>query len=211
MALRANFQKSYLWRYLLVAVSCLAFSAWFAYDGFIGYPLKVEMAREYETLAKTHEADQLKDAWRKKVAEKNWPQVTPADKADHIEQDISQQYFWCALTAIFGLPALYFFLTSRTQWIERTEHGLITSWRQSVNFRDVKKIDKTKWAKKGIAKATFTENGKDKIFVFDDFKFDREPLDEMLFDLEQLLTDGQIVGGPRETKKPEGVEAEEED
>ncbi|MEQ1906302.1 MAG: hypothetical protein ABL888_19115 [Pirellulaceae bacterium] len=210
MALRANFQKSYLWRYLLVAVSCLAFSAWFAYDGFVGYPLKVEMAREYETLAKTLEADELKSAWRKKVAEKNWPQVTPADKADHIEQDIPQQYFWCLLTAFIGFPALYYYLTSRTQWVERTEHGLTTSWGQTVNFRDVKKIDKSKWAKKGIAKATYNENGKDRVFVFDDFKFEREKLGEMLFDLEHLLTDDQIVGGPRETKKPEEVEEEDD-
>ena len=210
MAVRANFQKSYLWRYLLVAISCLAFSSWFAYDGLIGYPLKVEMAREYEKLGKTLEADNLKAAWRKKVAEMNWPQVTPEDKADHIEESISQQYFWCILTALIGLPALYFFLTSRGQWVERTEHGLTTSWGQDVNFRDVKKIDKSKWAKKGIAKASYSENGKERLFVFDDFKFDREPLGEMLFDLEQILVDDQIVGGPREKNKPESVKEKDD-
>ncbi|MBX3417794.1 MAG: hypothetical protein KF851_09335 [Pirellulaceae bacterium] len=205
MSLRANFQTSYLWRYAILAIVCLGFSTWFLYDGFVGYPLKFEAATEWEKLSHL-DTDERAAKWREIVAEKNWPKKTPDQKAEEIKSAIPGQYFWGGLTAILGIPALLFFLTSRMSWVERTETGLTTSWGQTIDFSTVTKLDKTKWAKKGIAKATYSDNGRQRVFVFDDFKFEREPLGKMLYDLEQVLGDEQVVGGPRESTPEQPVE-----
>jgi hypothetical protein len=63
------------------------------------------------------------------------------------------------------------------------------------------KLDKKKWETKGIAKATYRDNSLTRVFVFDDFKFDREPLGDMLRSLEKKISRDQIVGGPPEAPK----------
>ncbi|MCA9183835.1 MAG: hypothetical protein KDA51_20375, partial [Planctomycetales bacterium] len=60
-----------------------------------------------------------------------------------------------------------------------------------------------KWQRKGIAKATYTPvgGGSPGLFIFDDFKFEREPLGRMLRELEKQLLPEQIVGGPAEAEQ----------
>lgn len=197
MGLRANFQKSYGMRYLLLAGGCLFAAAWFAYDGFIGYPANLEPARKYDELAKLDGAEKQAQ-WKKIAAENNWSTSPPAKTAEEIEGDIEGQYFFGGLALIAGIPALFFFLRSRGSWVERTETGLTTSWGQSLDFSKVTQLDKKKWATKGIAKAWYQENGAPRRFVFDDFKYEREPLGQMLRALEAMLQPEQIVGGPPE-------------
>lgn len=197
MPLRANFQKSYLWRYALLAAVGLGFSAYFFYDGLIGYPKKLEYAIEWEKLSHL-DTDQRAEAWRKIVAERGWPKRTPDEKAEEIAASIPGQFFWGVITALIGLPALYLLIMSRNSWVERTEGGVTTSWGQTMSFADVVELNKSKWAKKGIAKAKYIDQGRARIFVFDDFKYEREPLGQMLRDLEQMLPDDKIIGGPRE-------------
>ncbi len=197
MPLRANFQKSYLWRYALLAAVGLGFSAYFFYDGLIGYPKKLEYATEWEKLAHL-DTDQRAEAWRKIVAERGWPKRTPDEKAEEIAASIPGQFFWGVVTALIGLPALYLLIMSRKSWVERTEQGVTTSWGQTMRFADVVELNKSKWAKKGIAKAKYMDQGRPRTFVFDDFKYEREPLGRMLRELEQMLPDDKIIGGPRE-------------
>ncbi|MEO8271198.1 MAG: hypothetical protein ABI557_15860, partial [Aureliella sp.] len=116
--------------------------------------------------------------------------------------DIVGQYFWGGINLLVGLPALILWLRARGSWVESTESGLTTSWGQSLRFSDVKLLDKKRWQRKGIAKATYApaEGGPSKKFVFDDFKYEREPLGQILRDLEKHLLPEQIVGGPPEAE-----------
>ena len=53
------------------------------------------------------------------------------------------------------------------------------------------KIDKTKWEKKGITRIHYAQDGNTKTYVFDDFKFERVKMGEILAQIENGLQDGK--------------------
>ncbi len=203
MGLRANFDRGFLRRYLLMAAVGLGWAAYCAYDGLVAYPKKLEIAREFDVLRKL-EADREIDylerekRWKSITDEKQWPSQEPKKTAEEMRNLISQQYFMGAIGLLIGLPALYSWFTSRNSWIERTPTGLTTSWGQKLDYTTVQILNKRRWTKKGIAVAEYEDGGTRRKFVFDDFKFERQPLDQMLRDLEMVLSDAQIVEGRRE-------------
>ncbi len=194
---RANFQSSYLTRYSLLAAVCLGMCAWFAYDGFVAYPKKLVVAEAFEEVADLS-GPELEDRWNEITSEKGWESRRPEKKAEEIRSDITEQYFWSAITLALGIPALVLLFRSRGSWVQRTENGLETSWGQTVKFADVQSLNKRRWQKKGIARATYLDGGATRYFTFDDFKFEREPLGQILRDLEDTLTDEQVTGGLKE-------------
>lgn len=178
---------------------------WFAYDGLVTYPKRLEYLVEFEKLkAEVQEPAELQNRWIALAESRDWPTERP-DKDDknseQIRADIQGQYFFGALSLLLGLPALYFYLKSRSQWVEATEGGLTTSWGQQVRFSDVTQLNKKKWDNKGIARAYYNEGGKQRTFVFDDFKFERKPLGGILRNLEDALKPEQIVGGISEAER----------
>ncbi|HBE69951.1 MAG TPA: hypothetical protein DDW52_17535 [Planctomycetaceae bacterium] len=179
---------------MILAAVCLGMSAWFAYDGFIGYPAKLERSEAFAQLGDLP-GRQLEDRWTEIAEENGWSKRRPEKSPEEIEGDIREQYFWSALTLLLGIPALYFLVRSRGSWVERTGDGIATSWGQAFKFADVTNLNKRRWERKGIAVAAYTDAGEGKTFTFDDFKFEREPLGKMLRDLESHLADEQITGG----------------
>ena len=209
-AVRAEFQKNYLWRYAALAGICCLLGLWFAYDGFIGYPSKIPMAEAYDEIRELPAEERI-EQWEALASQNDWPSRTPDKSAEEIRDDITGQYFWAFLNFVIGLPALVLLLRSRGSWVERTEKGVRTSWGQELSFSAVSRLNKKKWKDKGIARATYDENGATRTFVFDDFKFDREPIGKMLRDLEAMLKPEQIVGGPTELEADErAAQAEDE-
>ncbi len=202
MSERANFQSSYLKRYLLLAGVCLPLSLWFAYDGFIGYPKKLEYAHAYDPLRELDSKDR-NSQWQAITSEKGWPNRIPEKKAEEVADSIVGQYIWGSLSFLAGFVALLYYLRSRGTWVEPTPTGLTTSWGQTLDFKDVSRLDKKKWETKGIAKVTYRDNSLSRVFVFDDFKFEREPLGKILRSLEKSLDRDQIFGGPPESQKDE--------
>lgn len=198
MTLRANFQKNYLMRYLVLSGVCLFLAAWFAYDGLIGYPRQMVYAQAFEELSDLEPIERQK-AWRELTTERNWPERQPEKSAEEIQNDIGGQYFWATLNLIVGFPALVLYIRSRGAWVESIPGGVKNSRGQEVLFSQVSQLNKKKWADKGIAKATYGDGAGTKTFVFDDFKFEREPLGKMLRELEATLKPEQIVGGPPES------------
>ncbi len=209
MTERANFRNNYLMRYLIMATICIGGGLWFAYDGFIAWPADLPAAEAYDELREIEDAEERIGRWEALANENGWPKSTPKKTAEELRRDIVGQYFWMTLCFCAGVPALVYFFASRGTWVEETQTGLTTSWGQSMNFSDVSLLNKRRWAKKGIAKAYYSENGASKIFTFDDFKYEREPMGKMLVRLEETLERDQIVGGPTEAEtNAERAEAE---
>jgi len=198
MSKRADFQKNYLIRYSILAGVCLFLALWFAYDGLIGYPSKLPAARAYDELRELKTEERLAQ-WKTVSAENGWSSDTPKKTVEKIEGDITGQYFWAAINLLVGIPALVWFFRCRGSWVEPTDDGLTTSWGQTVRYAEVTQLNKKRWAQKGIAKASYKQDGVvDRVFVFDDFKYDRNAIEEMLRALEDVLGREQIVGGPTE-------------
>ncbi len=198
MTLRANFQTSYGWRYLMLTGGFLFAALFFAYDGFIGYPRKMVYAERYAELGDM-ETSEKQLAWKQITQENNWPRAVPVKTPEKIAEDIRGQYFYGIICLCVAIPPLVLYLRTKGSWIESTPTGLTTSWGQSLDYSKVTQLDKKRWANKGIAVATYPEGNLSRRFVFDDFKYEREPLGQMLRDLEQVLAPEQIVGGPPES------------
>jgi hypothetical protein len=197
MTLRANFQKSYSRRYLLLAGGFTFAALFFAYDGLIGYPHKKLVAERYAEIEEM-EASERQKAWRQITEDNNWSRAVPGKTPEQIADDIRGQYFYGIIAMLIALPPAILYFRTRGSWIESTPQGLTTSWGQSLDFSKVIKLDKKRWVNKGIAVATYQDGSNVSRFVFDDFKYDREPLGQMLRELEQVLTPDRIVGGPPE-------------
>lgn len=194
MTLRANFERSYLWRYMLLIAMCFGGSAWFAYDGFIGYPHKLEIAEEYEKLAGM-ESGPKSERWQQITSQRGWPPDVPDPEKPPkiIRESIRAQFIYAIIAAVLGSIAVLYMLISRVSWVEETESGLRTSWGQEVDFRTVTLLNKRKWKDKGIARADYVDRGRKRQFVFDDFKFEREPMGVLLGKLEALLPPDKIL------------------
>ena len=183
-------------------------AAWFAFDGLVEYPKKLEYIEALEEIkSETADRVEVQKKWEALSQSRGWPIDRPdqgeGKSPDQIRSDIQWQFRMGIPSFLVGMAALYFYLKSRRQWVEETEGGLTTSWGQHVRFADVTQLNKKKWDKKGIARAYYSEGGKQRMFVFDDFKFDREPLGQILRKLEGVLQPDQIVGGISEAERDE--------
>lgn len=210
MTLRANFQHGYLWRYLAMGGIVFFMAIWFAFDGLIGYPREQQRSAAYEQL--TNEVIDAKDLtakWRELARSKGWSVDTPKEKAADFDSKIKGQYVFGGLCFVMSIPFIVNYFRSKNRWIEETQDGLITSWGQSFKFSEVIQLNKKRWADKGIARAYYKQAGADRCFVFDDFKYDRQPLGEMLRQLEAVLKPEQIVGGPPEPRTDSNSPVEE--
>jgi hypothetical protein len=65
-------------------------------------------------------------------------------------------------------------------------------------------VDKRRWRSKGIAKVTYSDNGRKRRFTVDDYKFDRHPTGQVLRDLEAKIDPALITGGPPEAAGDDG-------
>lgn len=202
MTLRANFQSSYLWRYLIMSIAGLFMAGWFAYDGLVAYPKKLAYAQAFEEIkSEVNDPRQLALRWQELADSKGWPVKQPEKPSSAIRNDIYGQYIFGVLSLFLGVPAAWFYFRSRNRWVEATDEGLQTSWGQQMRFAEVTLLNKKRWDAKGIARAFYTAAGKKHVFVFDDFKYQREPLGQILRRLEAVLQPDQIVGGISEAQR----------
>jgi hypothetical protein len=192
MGTRANFDRSYLWRYWVIILMALGSAGWFFYDATIGYPKKVKLSKAWEELSDL-ESGPRSEKWRELAASNGWPSEPPIKPSKEIEESIRFQYIYGAIASVLGLMMLTYLLLARSSWVEGTEKGLMTSWGQEVDFSTVTKLNKRRWKDKGIARVDYEENGRKRQFVFDDFKYDRAAIGELLQRLESQLPADRII------------------
>lgn len=208
MGIRANFDRSYLWRYWLIILMGLGSAAWFFYDAMVGYPQQVKLAQAYEELSGL-ESGPRAERWRELAARQGWPQLPPVKSSREIEESIRFQYIYGGLAALVGAAMLGYLLMARNSWVEETDTGLTTSWGQSVDFSTVTKLNKRRWKDKGIARVDYLDQGKKRQFVFDDFKYDRTAIGQILQRLESQLPADCIIEAADEAADDANAQAEE--
>jgi len=70
-----------------------------------------------------------------------------------------------------------------------------------IELKDITKIDKTRWEKKGITKVSATgADGKERTMIIDDLKFEREPTDQIMAEIERVAGVDKIIGGKSEAE-----------
>jgi hypothetical protein len=201
MSLRADYDPRYFLRFLLIAIGCLLFAGWCFYDALVKYPAELVRSEVYWSESNEYGEKYTgmeRTRWREVVAERNWP-TAPPEQPDKLRHSITSQYFYAAICGMIGIPCLIKWFRARGTWVEGSETKLTTSWGDSFRYQDVVSVDKTKWQKKGVARIQYETDGTPGSFVFDDFKYQRATMSEILARIEAGLSDDQINGGERES------------
>jgi len=193
MPIRANNDPKYYRRFMLIGFAALGFALWLLYDGAIAYPNQRIRALEYIKLVE----EDRRDEWKEIASKNGWPTAKPGEPKE--EADSIGQYAMAVPSTLVGLWLLLGVWRSRGRWIEASETGLTSSWGQSFDYTQVVAIEKKKWKDKGIAYIRYQQGNRKKRFVLDDYKFDRQLTDKILFEIEARCGTDKIVGGRPET------------
>lgn len=116
----------------------------------------------------------------------------------HSDSSIFTQFIMAAITAPIGLIFLFSFVASYRRWIRSDDDKIATNAGQEVPYNRITTLDKERWKSKGIAVVNYEgDKGAGKV-ILDDWKFERPTTDVILRDIEERLTDDQIINGERE-------------
>ncbi len=207
---RANYDPDYFRRFIWLSLGCLVFGSWFLFDGLVTYPRELERSRAYwlptEDRAEPWQAIDA-DKWREMTQQNGWSDTVPGEKPDKQEEKIGTQYFYAVVCFLITVPCLLKWFLPRGSWVEGTDTGVRTSWGTEFDYDQIRRIDKHKWDTRGIAKIRYERDGATHTFTFDDYKYQRAAMNEILQRMEAGLSDDQIVGAPRETVRQAQLKA----
>jgi hypothetical protein len=205
MAAKASVSSGYRLRLGAVSLMVLVFSAYFFYDGYYGYPRQKKIFDDYQR----HVDEGRTDQWEAYASDKGYP------SAIHGQPGVNKSDFDILVQRVLGfvlLPVLavllYYFLRTFGRWVATDESGLLTSWGARCSFDQIATLDKTRWKKKGIAVVNCKDGGAGKRIVLDDWKYQRDPTNTMLKEVESHLTPDQITGDQSEAAKQAEAETQ---
>ena len=163
----------------LIPLLFLFFGAYFAWDGFVGYPRSDERFTAHQ---------QLKDQpgeWEKLCRARGW-KTQPPEK--YLGPDkYREQFYYSAGTTLIGLIALIYWQTQRKTVIFNDENGLGTSRGLRIPYGDITRIDKLIWREKGFAYIHYRTGGAERKLTLDDAKHDPKGLDVILQETEDRV------------------------
>jgi hypothetical protein len=175
-------EVGYRWKHLIMAILMIAGGMWFAYDGWINWPRQNENAVKVEK--------QLERAQRdKNDAKANELSAELRKYEKHNDASILLQKLLA-----FTLPAFGLFWGTWTIKDTRGRYRLAGETLQvpghpPVTFNEIRRIDKRKWDRKGIAYLHY-EHGPtatQRVLKLDDFAYERKPTDDILARIEKSL------------------------
>ncbi len=203
LPIRAESDSRYYRRFILLGLGALAFAAYCVYDGAIAWPRGQKIYDAYHEIAEEDRPDQ----WPIVAAENGWSPEKPGKR--HSDADIFFQFVMAVPISLVGLWFLFGVWRARGGWIEGTEAGITSSRGQGFNWDDVQQLDKKKWRSKGIARVVYRSGNRNKSFVLDDYKFDRQATDAIVTELEHRIPREMIINGPTEAEMLEAAETSE--
>lgn len=187
----------YFKRRAMMASIFAFFGAYFLYDGSIGYPKQVEMAKKKEWfhgefLATFDEArkkgtldqwiaeqkakelptgaDSEPPKWVTYAAANGWPE----DPKPYTEQEIAEQFYF-GYSCLAAALTVGFIVLRRKDTVLRGElDHFVTPKGLKVLFADIFRVDKRKWDRQGLAYVWFKNDnsGRSKKAVIDDLMYD---------------------------------------
>lgn len=215
MQIRAENDPRYSRKFLIMGICAIGFALYCLYDGLVGYPARRlqgfdEFKSDYKTIFKDEHRKAQTLAQFEVVAdtkERGEWDLYAHDRDIPSGPDVIMQFIMATVTGVAGLVLISIPLRARGRWIEFSDSGITSSWGESFQFDEIEEVNKWKWRSKGIGKVTYVTGERRRVFVIDDYKFDRYPTDAILYSLEQRIDQGRITNGPPEPE-PEGKVAE---
>ena len=168
-------EAGYRWKHLIVAVAMIAFGLWFAYDGWIKWP------RENQRIAQVQK-DKEEASRVNNTAEVERLAKELQSLNRHTEMDLLIQKLLAFALPAFGIFWGAWTLKDTRGVYRMTGNTLHIPGHPPVNVDDIRRIDKRKWDKKGIAYLHYEigQPPKAGVLKLDDFAYERKPTDDML-------------------------------
>lgn len=167
---------------LFVAIFLLAIAAWFYWDGKVGYPRSNERWLAHEDYEKSG-----RDAeWPAYAASRGWSAEKPHKFFKN--EDLFMQLSLSALTGVLGAFALAFWFVQKGRVLRSDADAVHAPNGTRVPFTAITGLGKKKWDDKGLAKVRYEIDGKKGEFVLDDYKYDRDPVHQILGEIEAHLS-----------------------
>ena len=162
----------------------------------------------YQKLPDLADAAKIEALWNQARAQNRWPDLKTlmaamdrvrADQHDAFLKtqgitsvprfrkrsiDVMLQFIMLGVTCPFGLIFAIAFARTFGRWIASDATGLTTSWGQHITYDAIRRLNKGRWAKKGIA-VVHHDGGK---LVLDDWKFERQPMDQIVEEVESHIS-----------------------
>ena len=188
MPVKAKTWSGYQFRVGLIGLVCIGFGGCSLWDGFVRYPSQNDIKTAYDTL----DEETRDEKWPAIARSKGWP-ADPDEIPGHFrtDSDIMTQFIMAAITVPIGLLFGYFFARSYGRWVATDDEGITTSWGQNVRFDQINRLGKQKWSK-GIAVVHHNEGDLERKLVLDDWKYEREPMGQIVEEVESHLAPDQI-------------------
>ena len=176
----------------------LFWASYFLYDGYVGYPYKREIARQFAQFEEEKKTDQ----WKAYALEKGWPDGSNGPPGHAFSDwDIRTQKIIGYLLLPWSVLMWVSLLRLTGRRIESDQGVLTASWGPRVPYDAITSLNLNRWKTKGIAVAHYNdESGKTQRFVLDNFKYTRGEITAMVEEIESGLDPDKIISN--ESKPP---------
>ena len=168
----------YRWKHLIMSILLIAGGLWFAYDGWIKWP---KQNAQIEQVQKDKVAAQ--DAGDSAKVEALSKQLS--SMSHHTETDILIQKLLAFTLPAFGLFWGVWTLRDTRGLYRMTGDKLQAPGHPPITYSDIRRIDKRKWDRKGIAFLHYDHAGRSGVLKLDDFAYERKATDAMLERIER--------------------------
>lgn len=217
MDLKAKIANGYRNRLILITLGALLYASWAVYDARVKYPRQIEQFQEYRDI-QTANKDDWQKVWAEKAKANDWPDKPEERSAG----DIRTQWILFAITFPIGAYCLFSLLKWSRRYVGADGSKLYTHGGVEVPFDQITKVDASRWEGKGIARVQYDDGSGEKELVIDDWKYDREPSDQIFARVrlnideekiegleEDLLADADGEGDAASDKQPQDAESDE--
>jgi hypothetical protein len=186
-------EVGYRWKHLIMSILMIAGGMWFAYDGWINWPkMNVDAARVEKQLERAqHDKDD------KKAAELS-AELRKYEK--HNDASILLQKILAFVLPGFGLFWGTWTIKDTRGQYRLAGDTLHVPGHPPVPFDHIRRIDKRKWDRKGIAYLHYEHGAPptQRVLKLDDYAYERKPTDDILELIERnLLAPSAAASLPR--------------
>jgi len=161
-----------------LALFFVGIGLWFLFDGKVGFPKSNDRWLAHEKFKTENRLSE----WPQFAKNAGWNE-TPPHKY-YKKNDIAAQYFIGALAVVFGM-AVFIYWAGQIKLVFKLEEGaVIIPGGKRVPFESITGINRKKWDDKGLATIYYSIDGRAGKFILDDYKFDPQPMREIMKEIE---------------------------
>jgi hypothetical protein len=189
MDLKATVANGYRNRLILITAGALLYAAWAYYDATVKYPKQIEIYETYQEIREEHGSEWNK-VWAEKATEEGWPE----QPGERTRGDIGTQWILFGITFPIGALCLFTLIKWSRKYVGADQTKLYASGGAEVPFDKITTIDASRWEAKGIARVRYDAGAGEQEIVIDDWKYEREPSDQIFARLREHIDPDKIEG-----------------